>query len=555
MADSPTVVQNSFGGGVLETDESPDAFSPSQMAIAKGLVIETSGRLRTQPAIQRVSLRTDLRSVLAWEGENNRYLIGITTAGALVWCYEPDATAGNATTQALEFVALTGAATNTKYRFVCESVLRKHPVVAEGGYTMMVEVGSRDLSETEPTTYIYENGTSGLAAEQVSDHTPTTTTDADNIVSPVGGKAPRSHYAVMWGQTLVRGNIKWRKNLSVPALAGNYKNYPSTLLFSMPGETDKYLVVPDPNTGLGSIDTVTGASDSAIVGLQVIDSGMLVFTTREVILLRGTASAYSIEKLRDVQLATTTINMTPAGRCHFWSETGATAFVSREGAAFTTDGEFFERVDRVGPKLPRTSSANNQLISFGDSLLLYRAGRLLVLKLTDVSREEAFGAWTEFELGGLFIRSMSAIGTSIYLTDALNRCFRIALTELDGPAADERGQLAGVAQSWTFASSTFGDPAGHDDRHWRRLGVRLSGLGPATLSEVRAVAGPASDSQAPARTLLTAARTISSRFQLVLPVSFSSRELSLRLRGTGDVTFEQLAVWVQARKSERGGGR
>jgi hypothetical protein len=555
MAFEPEVVQTRFGGGVLETDESPDAFSSSQMALAKGLVIETSGRLRTQPAIQRVALRTDLRTVLAWEGEHNRYLIAITTAGALVWCYAPDDAAANATTQSLEFVAVSGAASNTKYRIVCEAVLRKHPNPTEGGYTMMVEVGSRELTETEPTSFIYEDGTAGLKAEQVSDHTPTTTTDADNIVHPVGGKAPRSHYAVMWGQTLVRGNVKWRRNLATPALANNYKNYPNTLLFSLPGETDKYYVVPDPISGLGPTDTIGGAADSAIVALQVIDAGLLVFTTREVVLLRGTASNYTIEKLRDVQLAATTINMTPTGRKHFWSDTGAVAFVTRTGEAYTTDGEFFERVERVGPKLPRTASAHNQLITYADGLLLYRAGRLLALKLTDVSREEAFGAWTEYELGGIQIRSLSSIGTSIYLTDSLNRCLRIALTELDGAATDERGQIAGLPQTWTFASATFGDPSGHDDRHWRRLGLRLSGLGPASLTEVRASAGPAADLSAPARTLLAAARPVAARFQLVLPVGFSSREFSVRLRGVGDVAFEQLAVWVQARKAERGGGR
>jgi hypothetical protein len=236
-----------------------------------------------------------------------------------------------------------------------------------------------------------------------------------------------------------------------------------------------------------------------------------------------------------------------------WPEAGIVVLLDRLGGVWYTNGIEVDRLDRIGPIIPNTTSNTDSVAALGRYLFVNRGGRLLLLNMLSQERGTiASAAWTELVLPNNYVpTSMRPVGGSMYMV--LNgEVFRFAMSR--SVAADsERGRYSGsTTLDLTVGTPTLADADQHTKTAWFRVGVRSRGLSSAVIKTIKFLAGPTLASPVPPSYTTTLNRTLVGRDESVALAGVGSAvEGSAEIVFTGDVQVESVTFWTSGRKMSR----
>lgn len=352
---------------------------------------------------------------------------------------------------------------------------------------------------------------------------------------PSKGKLPRHNVACVWSDTLILGDIQWSAlNAETGLSSSNVRRYSNWAWFTYDDALDPDLLRFSP-TGPQRL----APDGAAIVGLQPVPEGLLVLTTASsggagLTLLRGSPTDFEVEVLRP-GLGAASGSDTVAQTGHaFWNEVASTMFVDSLGKLYQVRGVQVERIDRYGPEAPEVGNASNAVAAIGSWLFMHRDGRLLVLRSFGED-----GAWSELVLPPGEVRSLNALGDSLYFV-AGQKAYRYCIA---GPEA-ERGLVAGVPVDLTFATRVMGNPDESTEKWWEGLTIRTQGRNGAKLLSAKMLAGSPLESTLPGGAEFTLDRTLDERDLVSVPGLGPSVECSAVLVFQGDVRVENLSFEV-----------
>jgi hypothetical protein len=340
------------------------------------------------------------------------------------------------------------------------------------------------------------------------------------------------------------------KMAKVPFGPNNRKRYRNALWIST--VDDNGVPAIDRFHPVYSVNTV-GTPEATIRGLQVIDRGLLVFTTSAtdndgVILLRGTAptgdgsASYVPVVLRGGMGAAAET----ADRHHpyhtMWSEAGSVVFVEDKGTIWHTNGLDIGRLDRYGATPPSAANQADHVACVGPYLFVARDSRLLVMRMFDED-----GAWTELNFPGA-VESMAALEDCLYFVSPSQGVFRFNLA-----VDSRRGYVDDQVVPLTVSTAVVGDPLAHDRKAWFRVGARVSGQqDEGFVVEVISRAGSPLIPNEPAASHTTVLnRPLAWRDEILVRGHGPSTEASATLVFNGDVIIESVSLWTHGREPSR----
>jgi hypothetical protein len=545
-----------FSGGLSEVF-SADDFAADAVAVASGLVLESAVSIRSQWPLQSLGSDTDWLAVRGFSSTAD-YLVGIKTNGTVWWTVAPAVDAANPTVSWTQFSTITG---NAGYKFVGEIPYQKSTQTVtdlaageEDDVTVTLYGKNGLLINANPLStvpfVVYESGTNTLSVFAYTKTYPSRVPHPSipNLFVSDSDVMPRGNCGVLWGDRVVLGDIEWFANTGTDAVLGatTVARYKNAMWFSDPGLIDSF----DPLNVV-----IPCSSDAQIVGMNVIESGLLVFTTNAsgrdgVVLLRGNPTNFRIEVLRTGLCAAPRTSSSHRNFAGQWADTGTVVFIDRLGGIWHTNGAEITRLD--GTTLTQYGPANERdhVATVGPWLFASRGSRLLCFRAFVNS-----GSWTELALpttsGDSKVDSLSAVGNAMYFVRG-GSLYRFAVGYLNGP----RGTVNGNANlpvritSRTLAADQRGD-ASHNRSLWHRVGVRAKGKGSAALTNVNVYAGPALSPGVPTHTLSLSV-PVGERFEYVTQAGIGfSIEAAASFTFTGDVEVESITLWVSGGEPSR----
>lgn len=532
-------------------------FAADSVAVAAGFVLESTVTLRSQWPLQTFGSATDWVAVRGFSSGSD-YLVGIKTNGTVWWALAPAADAASPTVTWSQFTTLTASAA---YRFLGEIPYQKSTQTVStlaAGEDETVEVtlygkngllvGGNPLTTTP--FVIYESAANTLTVFVYSKTYPSRIphpTIANLYISDTD-VMPRGNCGVLWGDRLVLGDIEWYAATGTNTVLGasTVARYRNAMWFSEPGQVDTF----DPLNVV-----IPCSSDAQIVGLAVIDTGLLVFTTNAsgrdgVILLRGTPTSFRVEVLRTGLCAAPRTSTVHRGFLGQWADTGTVVFVDRLGGVWHTNGSAITRLDGSTLTAYGPATDRDHVATVGPWLFVSRGSRLLVFRSFGGS-----GSWTELVLpstaGDGKVDSLTSVGNAMYFVRGGQLC-RFAVGYTDGP----RGQLNGSTpltvrlSTPTLAVAQGGDIA-HQRALWHRAGIRARGRGTATLVSVQVHAGPALAAGVASNTV-SVGDTVGARYEYVTQAGIGfSIEAAATFSFTGDVEVESVTLWASGGEPAR----
>lgn len=590
-----------FSGGIFEAI-SPADFTERQSAIVLGFVLEDEVRLRTQGPIQLISALTDVIACRTFRGAAQSYILVLRTGGVLQYAVSPSRTATNATTSALTFTNLTTIGAEARFTGDARAKVSNeykpattvHSLPGSGSGVLVHENDAGTALAVQTFTDFYPSLTKKVELVTVTNGgtgyttTPTVTfsggsgsgaagtarltnqsvvgvtvsdggtayTSAPTVAFTGGGgadataeatlveigvtdKMPRHNVACMWGDTLILADIQWSQaNASSTLDAGNVKRYSNYAWFAMdPTDLTKF----DPR-----FPARIAEEGAVIVGLQETTEGLLVLTTTTtgqagLMLLRGNAAEYSIEKLRPGLGMLPNIDETMRSQVHcWWNDVASTMFIDSLGKIYQVRGTQVERIDRYGVVAPETSLDTDSVAAIGQWLFVCRNGRFLVMR--SFGNE---GAWTELvKPTGIPFSFTVDRDMLLFVSDSM--LYRYCIEGL----AAERGKINGSYVDLTFATRTLGSPDEVLDKWWTGLSTRIESITNGTLKTVELYDRGALASS-PGTALFTLNKAISVRELVSVPGLGPSIEASAKLVLTGDVRIENVSFELEAGDDQR----
>lgn len=569
-----------FTGGLQESDSSYD-YNERQWSELKGVVLDGPSSLRSQWECQSFNVPGTMTAVRAFDSGSGKFLVALTSSGAIYWALAPSDTTGYASTSAsTTWTALTNATSvatgstvsipsNTAYRILCEIPLEATSAgpsrnglllnaAADGSSAVVIY--DNPSSAGTLTAKIYEGSVedSRYAAWFYANEKGTVTGDTDLDVIPYAkaGCMPHGTVGVMWGDVLCVAGTRWYKS---QADAENYDTVDfdnSSAAENVSGFWTSFVsptgrVTVDAFHPYLSFNTGFLSPEATITDLVVCDQGLLVFTTSGgsrsgVILLRGSAYSYKPVVVHAyVGTADTALSNSYSPVVGYWPETAIAVFVEASGTIWYTDGEVADRLDRVGPQAV-ASAWGDHAQGFGQYMLVARSTRLLCLNLTarDASSGGASGsaAWTELVLPAAYpVKSMSVLGSSLYFIQN-GVIYRFTA------AGSLRGKYNGNGVTCTVTSPVLSDDTAVNRFRWAYFAVLVHGTGTITGSSSRP-RGPLAS--LPAGTQTTAQNvTVSADTKIVAKGHGPSRLASFTITFTGDVFVDGFTVYVFGRQPE-----
>lgn len=590
-----------FSGGIFEAI-SPADFTERQNAIVQGFVLEDEVRLRTQGPIQLISALTDVIACRTFRGASQSYILVLRTGGVLQYAVAPSRTATNSTTAALTFTNL--ATIGAEARFTGDARAKVsgeykpativHSLAGAGSGVLVYENdagnalaiqtfsdfypsltktvalvtvtnGGSGYTTTPGVTFTGGSGSGAAGTARLTNQSvvgitvsaggtgytsaPTigftggggadATAEATLEQIGVTGKLPRHNIACMWGDTLVLADIQWSQaNAATGLTSGNVKRYSNYAWFATdPTDLTKF----DPR-----FPARIAEEGAVIVGLQETTDGMLVLTTTTtgqagLMLLRGNAAQYDIEKLRPGLGMLPGIDTTMRSQVHcWWNDVASTMFVDSLGKIYQVRGTQVERIDRYGVAAPETGLSTDSVAAIGQWLFTCRNGRFLVMRSFGND-----GAWTELVKPTGTPSSFSVDRDMLlFVSDA--KLYRYCI---EGPAA-ERGKINGSYVDLTFATRTLGSPDEVLDKWWTGVSVRIESITSGTLKTVELYDRGALAST-PGSALFTLNQAITVRELVSVPGLGPSIEASAKLVLTGDVRIENVSFELEAGDDQR----
>lgn len=553
-----------FSGGILEA-VSPGDFTERQWASLKGFVLESEVSTRSQWACQPVGGAAGVGhtwlAVRGFVASKGRYLLALRSDGHVFWSLAPARTASRVDTAAVTWTQITTAtpaeggvdvqlAGNPYYRFLCETL-----VIVDQAYKSGVLLHS--ALGNDFALVVYEKADGGLAAKRYNKFFPKddVVTNADGTETRTPGKytMPRANVGVMWKDYLILGDVWRKKDAKLAMDATNQARASGALWISANPFANGGQFIDQFDEGQGLLTNLVSV-EATIVGLQVIDQGLLIFTTSTnagdgVVLLRGRPgfkddgnTSFEPEVLRSGMGLPKNTSLTAQGGHTVWSEAGIVAFVEDKGTIWHTNGSDTGRLDRYGPTPPSFATETDHVCALGPYLFASRAGRLLVMRMF-----EEDGAWTELVTphAGVQPRAMTVVEDCLYFTSN-GEMWRYAM----GVDA-ERGLVNGTAVPLTVSTPTLGDPLRHDKKKWFRLGVRATNVRDGRITNLAVKGGPALATGTYPTYTVALNHNLAEREEVVVPCHGPSVEASATVTFTGDVLLESVSFWVHGGKPSR----
>ncbi len=517
-----------FSGGYWPKRQAAD-FSDRQWSHMKGWVFEDERTLRTQWAWQQVG-DPPMGVAFIDVAVVDNLLIALGDDGKFYWCDKPLSHATSTTTEAVSWTHLSSITTDTDL-VIAGTVTLKEADTA--GFVMGLLVNGVSRGTTSAFA-IYEDRTTGNPAVEEW-------TDAYPADGGEDGVMPHANKCCMWGDFLVLGDIMWYEDDTAALDASNVKRFENALWFSEGGDTDNFdpldVVFPNATSDDKAVQNVVEA-------LVPIDAGLLVFSTGQVTLLRGTADDFDVEPLR------LTIGPNEGSGAHYWPHAGSAVYMDKAGQVWSTNSEEFLRLD-IGLDVDRsTDGTTDEVFGWHDNLLWSREGRLFAFHAFDVE-----GVWTELFPPGDGVTKFVDSGDQLYAIEVtegavwrMNR--RDDLNDGGGGfTATERGQIAEVDVSPELATRTL-ELHPHRKTMWSRVGVRArAGSGTPTLDDVDMRPGPYQDGGS--AWSYSPAEDVTGRFEWMGRLPGPSKELSVALTFTGDVVAESVSLWFHRGHDDR----
>ena len=481
-------------------------FTERQWAKLKGVVLESDAEVRSQWPWEPVGADIGFTEV----GYTDGLLVALDGNGAIWTTPFPDPSADPSTATWTE---LTAAPSDTGYR-LCGLV----PLPRDEGQGFVTALLVNGRERTEEAVAVYEDGDGNPAHYAFTSSYPNDTDD---------DAMPRANLSIMWGDFLVLGDIEWLEDEDANFASTNAGSYPHALWLAQPGEPESWDLLDVVYTGIK-----TGQGAPQVLGLETVDTGLMVLTSGGVYHLRGTPSQFDYEELRPGNGV--------AGRfaASWWPSTGAAVWLNQTGQVWHSNGEAFLRLDEpLG--LDAEEPSEPWAAGWDDFVLVGRSGRTFVFRAFDED-----GAWTELVTPD-GVHNCIPVGATLYGVDGDGRVWRLNRTSQD------RGQIDGTPHEVVVATRTFEGGEGHRLSFWRHFGIRAEPESPgATLEQVTVYAGPALSSESESMTLLETPRPLDGRDELVVPGPGPALEAAVEVEFAGDVSVEQVSVaWVESRGS------
>ena len=367
------------------------------------------------------------------------------------------------------------------------------------------------------------------------------------------GFMPRATVAAMWGDVLCVADTAWYSD-STNGVAnyrsqglndGNTSRYRSGFWSSYVSpagipEATAFHPVKSFNYGFLSPEAV-------IVDMRVSEAGLLLFTRESgdndgIVLLRGKPYDYKVVVVRGH------IGLQPEGKAGEWQDAGVFAFVDTVGKVWQTDGTEADRLDRIGPLVPRdlAKCKYDQAAPIGSWLWVLRSGTLTLLNLLDRGANgNGEAAWTSLVTPKGDVTQLLAVGQSMYMV-AGGQLYRFSLLSTD------RALVAGRPIVSTATTAVLGDPNALTKMRWARIGVRAhSATGSGRVLSIDSIAGSIREvSPAPRLSNIVDTALLDST-NVVARGHGRSRLASFQAKFSGDVTVDAFEVLVAGKSDDR----
>lgn len=511
-----------FAGGMRSAAGATE-HAEAQWLDMTGLVLDDDRRLRAQwPATQVPVSEVEGDEVQPTTlGDGGAFVAGVDRTTKTVVAAKTVGATGRPSAGPWEKVTV-GAASTASTRPLC-----RIPVLDDGMRTTGLLFSAPDA--TSAPFVLYRSG--GEWATKTWENNYPTQSPTDNSMPVAAG------VACEWGDYLVLGDIFWMDDQAAPFSAENRARFVNRIWFSAPGDYEAW----DPlDVELVGKDSSEEGQDQ-IVGLFVVEQGLLVFTTEHVTLLRGSPNSHVREELR--------YGISPQDWRHVvrWPATGTIAWVDAQGSVWQTNGESFNQVDReiyLGSGLSGAAADNVSIAALGDYLVVSSPDSCWVLSSFGPS-----GAWTRLAYTGALAstrwRDVFSAGSTLYAYTSELGTWAEMPTD---PSAGTRGMLNGVTPLRSMLVTRAVPGGGHGTTFWHRHGVRATGSG----SLVAAKAYPAEWAWSGEHLASGGLpQVLSARKDFVGPAHGPSLDATFEYEFDGEVTVEGVTLWLHRGRARR----
>jgi len=426
-------------------------------------------------------------------------------------------------------------------------------------------------------------------------HQPYYYQDATGATLPGRGIIPRANVGAMWRETLILGDIQWRKSV-----ASEIDYYPSDTTANFPisdttvGEYPNYMYVSagevDQFYPFGVLEaTATGAK---ILGMHVVRDTLVVIPSYGgpldgVVGIRGNlgevltttfnplSSSFRKELLRGGVGGVPDSGTAPRSFSCLWPELGIACFVDINGGVWYTNGSACDRIDRFGPISPTRSTVYDHVAAVGKHLFVWRDSRLLLFSVMEGNESAASGCWTELVTpsvtSGGSISSMAGTQTELYFVhtsssgDRKVMRYSLACNVSERGYVDEGGTFAQVDLTVGTRTVSAGEEgeAGYSHRrqNWHRFGISFETKASCSIRSIQVQASGVLNvkGSTPKYTLSSAPdypRSFDSAtdelHEFIVPAGIGSQsEASATVVLRGHVLMQSAAFWVTGSSPKR----
>ena len=380
-------------------------------------------------------------------------------------------------------------------------------------------------------------------------------------VVPATGFIPRANVGVVWSGQLMLGDIEYYKSTDDITLGNELTNSNAArvrngIWFSNPISLMEFDPLAEFNVG---------NPDTVITGFTVLPQGLLVTTKSNtndsgIFLLRGTNAGlilnedltlnFTLELVRGGMSTPIGAN-NPGNITTLWPAVGTVVFLDNKSLVWQTNTQDVIQLDQYGAIPPTAYNTTDNVLAWDRYLFCQRDARLIVMR--EFGDE---GSWTELTLpSSLKAVSMCEVGNSLYFIgsgDGNSYVWRFILYPT-GSAADEYGKSNGTDLDLTIVTRPVGEPNRYEKQMWHRIGIRARGGTGATLKSIESWNGTtlADTNSSLLTTTFSPAKSVTARFEQVVPAHGPSIEAAAKITLTGYVEVEAVTFYVHGKSPKR----
>lgn len=453
-----------------------------------------------------------------------------------------DAGGGNVTVTWTADYAGTSAVTNWK--------------VYDSGGTLKATIAAATFTATFAGTVA-----TGYIVRGVNAYGETPFDAAGGVVVPGTGYMPRGNVGIVWAGQTILGDIEYYKDdldiqKGIALSSSNSTRIRNGIWFSN---------IDQPTTFDPLAMFTLGSPDTIITGFTVLPQGVLVTTTNNsnvngIYLLRGNnigiinsetlSLGFYLELIRG-GISAPDGSPNPGVLSTLWPAVGTVAFLDNKSLVWQTNTQEVIQLDQYGTVPPLAYDTKDCIATWDRYLFVSRSSRLIVMR--EFGSE---GAWTELALpSGVTATSMCEVGNSLYFigTDGSNnKVWRFNLYPTNS-AALEVGKSNNTYLDLTISTRPVGEPNRFEKQSWFRIGIRARGDSNANLKSIESWNGSTlvSGTSSLLTTTFDPAKSITPRFEVVVPAHGPTIEALAKITLQGDVEIEAVTFYVHGKTPRR----